>query len=477
MNNKILSFYNRYELVKLNLFFICIILILYFLDFKTDIFLFISGILSIIFYSSVMYNEYKSTHIKITPISTLSFTLLLMMGVSTLYQGVTISSSEHFSIGPVYVKIESLKIAYLMLTVGCFFQFLALQIFRPTERNTFSSDKVIYKKKTIYILFIIILLITKSISLSFLGIISNLLDIFPIAILSFIIFSNRDQIDFSFKEKRNFIVLGAVLIFLMNLIVLSKISLLISLLPVVLFYIYEKYSIKKIFLLLILFVFIYVEFIQPFVNNTRILLGRKTHIELTPDFLINYIFSGDFLYNIDEYNKKGNSLEDAMNRLFEVSAPALVYEITEQSGFKYGSDLYYIAVALIPRILWPDKPYIPRGVYFAKTYLGLGNSVGMSIGGELYWNFGWIGIIIGYFLLGSVMGRLWNILGNYPVNNLLNFTFYFILLILSSAGAEFGSVFIGFIQLIIMFLILKFIHNLIYPRLKTNYTSLDSIKS
>jgi hypothetical protein len=69
----------------------------------------------------------------------------------------------------------------------------------------------------------------------------------------------------------------------------------------------------------------------------------------------------------------------------------------------------------VPRFLWPDKPVVQKGGWFAwrigqawiepdGTY---SNSVNMTIPGELYLNYGWLGVLIGCPLFGTILAMFW----------------------------------------------------------------------
>jgi peptidoglycan/LPS O-acetylase OafA/YrhL len=71
-----------------------------------------------------------------------------------------------------------------------------------------------------------------------------------------------------------------------------------------------------------------------------------------------------------------------------------------------GSSLLAIPSAFVPRALWPGKPQ-PVDQQVSK-YLYPGTSVGspISMQGELWWNFGWPGVLAGAALLGALMGAV-----------------------------------------------------------------------
>jgi hypothetical protein len=92
-----------------------------------------------------------------------------------------------------------------------------------------------------------------------------------------------------------------------------------------------------------------------------------------------------------------------------------VVRIAEEDGFYWGETMSYMAYAFIPRVVWPEKPEITPTQWFASR-IGSGrrlddgrwsNAVNLSLGGDLYLNFGWFGTVLGLPLLALVMGTVW----------------------------------------------------------------------
>ena len=76
------------------------------------------------------------------------------------------------------------------------------------------------------------------------------------------------------------------------------------------------------------------------------------------------------------------------------------------SPFLYGATLPELAYSFIPRFIWPGKPSVEVGELFNKAFIS-GDSdsyVSPSHLGELYWNFGWPGIVVGMFVIGTILG-------------------------------------------------------------------------
>lgn len=114
----------------------------------------------------------------------------------------------------------------------------------------------------------------------------------------------------------------------------------------------------------------------------------------------------------DEVSDRGGVVERNSN----VAQLTNAINLVEKNGLYEGRVSYPVMVALIPRVLWPEKPQIQLGAWFALeigaatiTPSGyINNSVNMTVPGELYLDFGWIGVIIGCFLFGAIQAAFWN---------------------------------------------------------------------
>lgn len=104
------------------------------------------------------------------------------------------------------------------------------------------------------------------------------------------------------------------------------------------------------------------------------------------------------------------------SRLTTFNQLSQIGRVVAEDGFLNGKTLEYMGFALIPRFLWPEKPAIAKGQWWALR-IGqanvrfdgtITNSVNMTIPGELYLNFGWPGVLLGCLLFGMFVGVLWN---------------------------------------------------------------------
>jgi len=73
------------------------------------------------------------------------------------------------------------------------------------------------------------------------------------------------------------------------------------------------------------------------------------------------------------------------------------------------------AFALVPRAIWPNKPAVGGSGNIVSKYTGLvfaeGTSVGVGPVLEFYINFGTTGVIIGFLIMGAIVGLIDEVAG------------------------------------------------------------------
>jgi hypothetical protein len=174
----------------------------------------------------------------------------------------------------------------------------------------------------------------------------------------------------------------------------------------------------------------------------------------------------------DDFNAQGPPLEDEedlRNAGFDVKVLTLVARgcqfgqlsqvarIADQEGYYFGETLKYVFYAMIPRVIWRDKPLITPGGWFAFK-IGkarrlsenlYSNSINMTLVGEFYLNFGWIGAVVGLVLLGTLFAVVWRStllyeFSNNPIGQTLAMAVFFQSVSSSSAASLLNLLFMYF---------------------------------
>ncbi len=104
-------------------------------------------------------------------------------------------------------------------------------------------------------------------------------------------------------------------------------------------------------------------------------------------------------------------IDDRLNQSALVGAA--VIHLQETRDYARGSTLYDAVLALVPRVFWPDKPVSAGSGDLVARFTGIdfltgGGQTSVGIGSvlELYANFGTIGVVVGFCILGIIVTSL-----------------------------------------------------------------------
>jgi len=100
------------------------------------------------------------------------------------------------------------------------------------------------------------------------------------------------------------------------------------------------------------------------------------------------------------------AIDDRLNQNFFVGTAHAQLE-TGVVAWANGSTLWRALQAVVPRILWPDKPVVAGSGNLVSEFTGLSFAEGTSVGVgqvlEFYINFGRTGVILGFLCFGFVL--------------------------------------------------------------------------
>jgi hypothetical protein len=175
----------------------------------------------------------------------------------------------------------------------------------------------------------------------------------------------------------------------------------------------------------------------PLVNTYRTISGMN--LEISP-LMILPLLSQSIGDDASQILSLESIASGVMARFHGIDALSLVMKFTpEVLPFKNGETILLAPIiAFIPSALWSGKyDYInsvASGVEFGEVYFGVaGNTSGVAITqiGELYLNFGWIGIPIGLLIIGCVARFVYITFRRHGQNpiGLLIYTFVYVHLI------------------------------------------------
>lgn len=140
----------------------------------------------------------------------------------------------------------------------------------------------------------------------------------------------------------------------------------------------------------------YIIFLQDFISFARDRLGRERSMFGIVEVLADYA---------DGARLSADEVQGWWSRQSVANAQGFAIDAYD-SGSR-GHSFEAILIALVPRVLWPDKPIITIGGEF--NFLVNGNPESAStpgIFGEAYWNGGWLMVIAVATYVGCVLGWL-----------------------------------------------------------------------
>jgi hypothetical protein len=128
---------------------------------------------------------------------------------------------------------------------------------------------------------------------------------------------------------------------------------------------------------------------------------------------------------LDTLNRRTRQIENVAAVLRDTPS---VFPYTKGGGLPKA-----FAIALVPRVLWPNKPVFDVGRTFPQLYLKQSttsrSTTGPSHFGDLYRNFGLSGLVFGMALLGAVFAVLGRLTERGGVRTLLIIAFAFTALV------------------------------------------------
>ena len=85
---------------------------------------------------------------------------------------------------------------------------------------------------------------------------------------------------------------------------------------------------------------------------------------------------------------------------------SLFLHVPREVPYLGGKSLVALPMAFVPRLIAPDKEDVSAGLLYSQMILKFHGDTYISIShlGELYWNFGWLGILLGIPIAGTLLG-------------------------------------------------------------------------
>lgn len=397
-----------------------------------------------------IYNEWKTKKISPLILFYVSAIIATYGNLALIDKAVNQSISSYYA----YLVPENINMASVIWIIGTTFIFIGYELFKTVSLTDIGVEmKNPDKLRTLF--FVMLLFSARSFFMSDLtfGSIATLLS--AVSIMGIIYFA-RLWGKYEKITYRNYaIVLYVVQTYILLLYSYLRSDIILPTVAIFIGYYLGRGTIREIFTVRVVpFILIGIIFLNYFsvFGNSRADIGtgmqRFTHM--------NAMAESDNIY-VEEK-------QSVIYRLSILPQVTNVVELVKKNGYYKGKATAPLAIALIPRVLWPEKPLIAIGAWFAVE-IGQGrefegwynNSINMTIPGHLFLDFGWLGLCVGCLLMGGAFSALWNASGfNQSVFNITGTIFggYLLIAAINGIGADL-QIIITFFAFYILFWIAK----------------------
>jgi hypothetical protein len=377
-------------------------------------------------------SEARRTPLFFNPLSFYFFWYSINFGMSALYIASIIEAGQ--SVGFSVVKVSPVYIGtgYVVSLCGSLALHVGIRWLRPLESEGPKSDSPRAHEMLsglIVMAVIGVAMLLKPDWFASFGNVIHALQSAPMAAVIIFGLLGRKYFQLSPEMFTLIFAAGTALLFFVNLRSSSKAFLMFSFLPLLWMLLARRDLRRWLPAAIMPLALIYFLIIAPTVNRAR--SESLARGETKSEHLLTAFSNIDFsTVSLTDTENIGKQLEMFLGRQFDPIATAYLAGRVERDGYQMGATMEYAAYAFIPRVIWPEKPSVSKGDWFNK-YVGAapGTSLGITAVGELYWNFGVLGVVIGMFVLGCGFGILWRLAGTNPLARPLHMLLYVIVTI------------------------------------------------
>jgi hypothetical protein len=389
---------------------------------------------------------------------------IIQSGLSAIYMGLRTQTGDWLTFSVAQIPPADIAQGYVIYLFGNLMFHTGLVFLHPDRRPrsvTVSCDPVICLRWTILLWAVGLGYYAKQALFESFGTPVKILFWAPLAAVSLIALTPRDRLRMSMTTWWAFFLVGTAGLLAVNILTGSKAYIMFSFLPLVWVAALSPRTRVLLSPLFLVLATIYFFFVAPTINTAREMPQRSG--ETATQHIVNS-FNPSSLFNNapTPVQFASDQIELYLLRQFECTPTGYIVGEVRKNGFVWGDTMTHVAYAFIPRIVWPDKPAVQRGAWFS-AYLGAApreseatTSTGMSAAGELYWNFGNVGVAVGMFGLGALWAFLWRLAGANPINQPLHMLLYVNALFGMTALPEAISSYVTAISLIVIFVPLFF---------------------
>ena len=350
-----------------------------------------------------------------------------------MYMGWRINSGEWLDFSVALIPPKDLANGYVIYLLGILSMHVGLQYMRPLQRSRGTKWEANFKPLPFVWLVAIwgvgLVYLLKSVWFSFLGSLAQPLHWAALAAVSIFVLVPCRHFGISKPMFGPLAAIGILGLLAASLATGSKAYIMFSFLPLVWLVVVRRDLRRWAALLGLGLMAIYFGAIAPTLQNSRQERSREGEGPLT-HIINSFQVFGWSDSNTERKNSFSDQAEVFLVRQFDPTPTGFLVGEVRKYGFQWGQTMQYASYAFVPRFFWPEKPDVSRGNWFTM-YLGASNresestsSTGITTIGELYWNFGIPGVVIGMLGIGLGYGLLWRMAGENPVYEPIHMILY-----------------------------------------------------
>jgi hypothetical protein len=399
-------------------------------------FLIFGGVIAFVTYSLIGANELRRCPIWFDPISVYFLWYSIVFGACAIYAGIYVGSGKGFTFVISDIDSETLPWALCVCLLGTLAFHFGLSLFRPAR----SSDPAATEESVGGMKWIVLLWALGQVAFwvpslfTWLGNIRTALRFGSIGAASSLALRSSAELGIGQSTFRACFLIANAGTLLAGFASGMKADIMFALLPTAWFFLREV-QLGLVKTRMIGFVLgaitLYLIILYPMMTGYRRIARTEYRGSTTPLLDIYDAWSSGAAQVAA--GAPSDEMDQTFARLSQFIPVAYFVAHVRVHGLQFGATMNYARYAFVPRIIWPDKPNLSRGAWFS-VYLGFarsedkGFSVAQTATGELYWNFGSVGVFLGMLLIGAINGLIWRTAGLDPTRRPLNITFYTIVL-------------------------------------------------
>jgi hypothetical protein len=379
--------------------------------------------------------EARRAPLVFSPLSFYFFWYVVGFGLSPLYVAYVLQRDGSLSFSVAAVPANDIDVGYVLCLVGSVAFHAGMQWVRPlsTELSGLRDKPSTTLKALLMMGAVGIAILIKPERFQALGNIAHPLQVAPVTGL--VIFCLLGRKYFGLRRDVFVLMLGAgtAVLFAINLRSGSKAILMFSFLPLLWMVLQRRDLRRWLPALLLILAASYLLVVAPSVTRARDVSLSQGE---TPVSHLMHSFS----VSGPRDSLLGASIPDQVDRFlmrqFDPMPVSFLVGEVRRNGYQMGETMRYASYAFIPRLLWPDKPALTRGAWF-YAYVGgsareseATSSLGITATGELFWNFGVGGVLVGMCAIGCGYATLWRIAGSNPLTQPLHMLLYVLITII-----------------------------------------------